>query len=218
MSTSVNVKICGLSRPADIAAAARAGARYVGFVFFEKSPRHVTLAQAAALAQTVPAGICKVALTVDATDVFLDELTQAVPLDMLQLHGSETPARVRDVKSRYGLPVMKAVGVSTVEDLANLDRYAAVADQLLVDTKPPKGADLPGGNGQAFDWSLIAGRKWSVPWMLAGGLNAGTVAKALAVTGARQVDLSSAVESVPGVKDPALIQAFCDAAMVGGAG
>ena len=138
-------------------------------------------------------GICKVGLVVNPTNPELDALTATVPLDMIQLHGSETPERVAEVKQRYGLPVMKAVGVATADDLLVLDSYAPVADQLLVDTKPPKDAKLPGGNGLAFDWTLIAGRRWNVPWMLAGGLNAGTVAEAIRVTGARQVDLSSAV-------------------------
>jgi phosphoribosylanthranilate isomerase len=207
-----SVKICGLSRPGHVAAAVAAQAAYVGFVFFEKSPRHVDLAAARALAIGVPAGVAKVALVVNADDAFLDALTQAVPLDMLQLHGSEPPARVSEVKARYGLPVMKAVGVAGADDLAALDAYASVADQILVDAKPPKGADLPGGNGLAFDWRLIAGRRWQVPWMLAGGLTADNVAEAIRLTGARQIDVSSGVESAPGQKDAALIGAFIAAA------
>ena len=213
MSSHVNVKICGLSRAEDIAASVDAGARYVGFVFFEESPRYVSFEDAAALAALVPEGICKVALTVNASDAFLDQLTAAVPLDMLQLHGAETPERVAEIKARYGLPVMKAVGVADTSDLPALDAYMQVADQILVDTKPPKDSVLPGGNGVRFDWNLIAGRRWSVPWMLAGGLTAQNVAEALSVTGAQQVDLSSAVESAPGVKDPGLIVAFCAAAL-----
>lgn len=212
MSSSVRIKICGVTRAQDITACAGAGARYVGLNFFPKSPRFVTYDQAAALAIGTPAGICKVGLVVNATDGELDALTGAVPLDMIQLHGSETPERVTEIKTRYGLPVLKAVGVADVDDLANLDLFSQVADQLLVDTKPPKGAGLPGGNGLAFDWQLIAGRRWSVPWMLAGGLNAGTVAEAIKITGATQVDLSSAVESAPGVKDAGLIRTFCAAA------
>lgn len=214
MSLNTNVKICGLQTAADIDAAAKAGARYVGFVFFEKSPRHVNFGAAATLAQLVPDGICKVALTVNADDAFLDALLAQVPIDMLQLHGSESPERVSAVKARYGLPVMKAVGVADVEDLAMLDAYGQVADQLLVDAKPPKGGDLPGGNGLAFDWRLIAGRRWPVPWMLAGGLTPANVAQAIALTGARQVDVSSGVEAAPGVKDAALINAFCEASQV----
>jgi len=190
-----------------------AGARYIGLNFFPKSPRYVTPEKAAELAALTPEGICKVALVVNPSDAELDALTAVVPIDMLQLHGSETPERVAEIKARYGLPVMKAVGVGGPEDLAALDGYGRVADQLLVDTKPPKGADLPGGNGLAFDWTLIAGRRWPVPWMLAGGLTAETVAEAIRVTGARQVDVSSAVESAPGVKDAALIRGFCRAAL-----
>jgi phosphoribosylanthranilate isomerase len=199
MSMNVHVKVCGLRSAADIAAAVAANARYVGFVFFKKSPRNVSFDEAAALALEVPGGICKVALA-------------AVPIDMLQLHGHETPERVREVKARYGLPVMKAVGVADADDLAQLDAYMQVADQILVDAKPPKGADLPGGNGLAFDWRLIAGRSWSKPWMLAGGLTPANVAEAVRMTGARQVDVSSGVESAPGVKDAELIAGFGQAA------
>lgn len=211
MALPTRVKICGLRDAAMLDAAVQAGAAYVGLVFFEKSPRNVTLAQAAALAAMVPAGVAKVALVVDADDAQLDALLAQVPVDILQLHGAETPARVTAVKARYGLPVMKAVGVAGPDDLAALDAYAQVADQLLVDAKPPKGADLPGGNGLAFDWRLIAGRRWPVPWMLAGGLTPANVAQAVALTGAGQVDVSSGVESAPGVKDAALIAAFCAA-------
>jgi phosphoribosylanthranilate isomerase len=211
MSLPTRVKICGLRDAAMLDAAVQAGAAYVGLVFFEKSPRNVTLAQAAALAAMVPAGVAKVALVVDADDAQLDALLAQVPVDILQLHGAETPARVTAVKARYGLPVMKAVGVAGPDDLAALDIYAQVADQLLVDAKPPKGADLPGGNGLSFDWRLIAGRRWPVPWMLAGGLTPANVAQAVALTGAGQVDVSSGVESAPGVKDAALIAAFCAA-------
>jgi phosphoribosylanthranilate isomerase len=208
----IAVKICGLGTRADVDACARAGARYVGLVFFPKSPRHLDLAAAAALATHVPAGICKVALTVNADDEMLDRLTQTVPLDMLQLHGAESPARVAQVKARYGLPVMKAVGVGTRADLTQLDAYTGVADQILVDAKPAQGADLPGGNGLAFDWTLLEGRIWRSPWMLAGGLTPDNVAEAIARTGAQHVDVSSGVESSAGVKDAALIQALCTAA------
>jgi len=209
--SGVSVKICGLRRPEHVSAAVAAGATYVGFVFFPKSPRHVDLPTARALALDVPPGVAKVALVVDADDAFLDALTTTVPLDMLQLHGAETPARVAEIKARYGLPVMKAVGVAAADDLPALDAYARVADQILVDTKAPKGADRPGGNGAPFDWSLIAGRRWPVPWMLAGGLTAANVGDAIAATGARQIDLSSAVETAPGEKDAGLIHAFMDA-------
>ncbi len=212
MGADIRVKICGLTASADIAAATHAGAAYVGFVFFARSPRHLAVRDAARMAALVPAGICKVALTVDADNTRLDQLIEAVPLDMLQLHGAETPERVAEVQQRYGLPVMKAVGVADEGDLPKLDEYLRVADQVLVDAKPPAGAELPGGNGLAFDWRLIAGRRWPVPWMLAGGLTPENVGAAIRLTGARQVDVSSSVERAPGVKDAAKIRAFCAAA------
>jgi phosphoribosylanthranilate isomerase len=208
----IAIKFCGLNRPEDVAAAARIGARYVGFVFFPKSPRNVTLEVAQALALEAPPGVAKVALTVDADDAALDALTAAVPLDMLQLHGEESPERVAEVRARYGLPVMKALGVAGPDDLAAIDLYAAVADQLLIDAKPAPGADLPGGNGLSFDWRLLAGRKyWTKPWMLAGGLTPENVAEAVRLTGARQVDVSSGVEGARGVKDAARMEAFARA-------
>lgn len=212
MRDDVRVKICGLTRPGDVAAAVAAGASYVGFVFFPKSPRHLSLDAASALADGVPPGVAKVALTVDVDDAGLDTLLARVPVDILQLHGHETPDRVREVQARSGLPVMKAVGVADAGDLRALDAYAQVADMLLVDAKPPKGAALPGGNGLAFDWRLIAGRRWPVPWMLAGGLDATNVVEAVRLTGARQVDVSSGVESAPGHKDGKKIAAFLRAA------
>lgn len=206
------VKVCGLSTPQSVAAAVEAGAAYVGFVFFDKSPRNVDPDTARALALDVPAGVAKVALTVNADNAFLDRLTGEVPIDILQLHGSETPGRVAEVKARYGLPVMKAVGVSTAGDVERIADFEGVADQVLVDAKPPKGADRPGGNAASFDWSLIAGRRWAGPWMLAGGLTPENAAEAIRATGARQLDVSSGVESVAGVKDEGLIRAFLRAA------
>tara|TARA_R110000796_G_scaffold76733_4_gene171512 strand:+ start:845 stop:1489 length:645 start_codon:yes stop_codon:yes gene_type:complete len=214
MAQDLHVKFCGLQSADDVSAAASAGARYVGFVFFEKSPRNLSLQRAASLALEVPLGLCKVALTVNADDAFLDALTNVVAVDMLQLHGSETPARVTEIKQRYGLPVMKAVGIAQAEDLPQLDAYMNAADQILVDAKPPKGSALPGGNGLAFDWRLLAGRSWPKPWMLAGGLTPENVAEAARMTGARQVDVSSGVESSPGVKDAGLIAAFGKAAKI----
>ncbi|MEO9897119.1 MAG: phosphoribosylanthranilate isomerase [Paracoccaceae bacterium] len=212
MSADVSVKICGIKELAHLDVLAKAGARYVGFVFFEKSPRFVSLDAARSLSLATPTGIAKVALVVNADDAPLDTLTSTVPLDMLQLHGTETPERVAEIKARYGLPVMKAVGVADADDVAALDRYAKVADQLLVDAKPPKHSELPGGNGLAFDWKLIAGRRWSVPWMLAGGLVPDNVGQAIKLTGARQIDVSTGIESAPGEKDPNLIKAFIAAA------
>ena len=205
----IRVKICGLTRPEDVAAVAAAGAQYAGFVFFEKSPRNVNIETARALALAAPVGLAKVALVVDARDAELDAIVGAVPLDMLQLHGHESPERVSELRARYGLPVMKAVGVAEAEDMAQIALYEEVADQLLIDAKPPKGADLPGGNGLAFDWRLLSGRKyWRKPWMLAGGLTPQNVHQAVQMTGARQVDVSSGVEAGPGVKDAGKIAAF----------
>jgi phosphoribosylanthranilate isomerase len=208
----IRVKICGLKRPEHVEAVAEAGAAYAGFVFFEKSPRNVSLGLARELALAAPVGLAKVALVVNAEDVFLDNLLETVPLDILQLHGKESPERVAEIRARYGLPVMKAVGIAEESDLAQLQSYGAVADQLLVDAKPPKGAALPGGNGLSFDWRLVNRKYWPCPWMLAGGLTPDNVATAVQMTGARQVDVSSGVESAPGEKDIALIRAFVAAA------
>ena len=208
----IRVKICGLRRLADVKAVAAAGAAYAGFVFFAKSPRHLTVAAARPLLLAVPEGLAKVALTVDADDAALDAIVTALPIDMLQLHGHESPERVAQVRARYGLPVMKAVGVADAGDLAAVFEYSLVADQVLIDAKPPKGAAIPGGNGLAFDWRLLAGRRWLRPWMLAGGLTPENVAEAIRLTGARQVDVSSGVESAPGVKDAGRIAGFVAAA------
>lgn len=208
----VRVKICGLKTPGDVAAVAVAGAAYAGFNFFPKSPRYVSPDLARSLALTAPEGLCKVALVVDAEDALLDGIIAEVPLDMLQLHGHETPARVAEVKARYGLPVMKVIGVAEEADLAQLLDYQLVADQILVDAKPPKDAILPGGNGLTFDWRLLVGRKWLKPWMLAGGLTPDNVGQAIQRTGARQVDVASGVEIAPGVKDAGKIAAFVEAA------
>lgn len=204
----MQAKICGLTDAQGVAAAVDAGAAYVGFVFFARSPRNVDIETARTLAAEVPPGVCKVALVVDSDDVTLDAINDRVPLDMLQLHGHESAQRVREVRARYGLPVMKAVGIRNADDLPQIDIYADVADQLLIDAKPPEGADLPGGNGLAFDWSLLSGRRWSLPWMLAGGLTPENAARAANLTGARQFDVSSGVEIAPGVKDAAKIRAF----------
>ena len=208
----IRVKICGLRTAADVAAVAQAGAAYAGFVFFARSPRNLSIVDARTLALAAPMGLAKVALVVDADDASLDAIVDGVPLDMLQLHGHETPARVAEVRSRYGLPVMKAMGVADEGDLAGLMEMSLAADQLLIDAKPARGAVLPGGNGLAFDWRLLVGRKWLRPWMLAGGLTPANVAEAVRLTGAAQVDVSSGVESAPGVKDHGLIRAFVAAA------
>ncbi len=208
----MQVKICGLKTHQSVAAAVDAGAAYLGFVFFPKSSRNIDIKTAADLARAVPAGICKVALVVNANDHALDALLAAVPVDMLQLHGAESPERVAEIKQRFGLPIMKAVGIADESDLFKLDEYARLVEQLLVDAKPPKGYGLPGGNGLAFDWRLIAHQKWRVPWMLAGGLTPANVAEAVRLTGAEMVDVSSGVESAAGVKDLDKIAAFVKAA------
>ena len=212
MPADTRVKICGLRDQAAIDGAVAAGASYVGFVFFPKSPRNVTIDQAQQLAGNVPLGVAKVGLFVNPDNALLDDILARVPLDIIQLHGSESPERVVEVRVRYGLPVMKAIGIADEGDLEAIDVYGHVADQLLIDTKAPKNTDRPGGNGEAFDWSLIAQRRWPVPWMLAGGLTKDNVAQAIAITGAQQIDLSSGVETSPGVKSDALMAEFIAAA------
>jgi phosphoribosylanthranilate isomerase len=204
------VKICGLNSAAGMAAAIAGGAAWIGFVFYPPSPRSLDPAKATALASGVPASVAKVGLFVDASDAEISTVLAEVRLDMLQLHGDETPRRVKDIRRRFGLPVMKAVRVASATDIAAADEYLPAADRLLFDAKPPpemKGA-LPGGNALSFDWSLIAGRSWSKPWMLSGGLNIGNLATALTATGATSVDVSSGVEDAPGRKNPEKIAAF----------
>lgn len=208
----MHVKICGLQEPVTLNAAVAGGARYVGFVFVEKSPRYIPVNDAAPLAHSVPPGVCKVALLVNPDDAAIDAVTKAMPVDMLQLHGTEPPERVKDIRTRTGLPVMKAVGVADAGDLTAVADYAKVADQILIDAKPPKDAVVPGGNGLTIDWQVLAGCRWPLPWMLSGGLDAQNVAEAVAVTGAVQVDLSSGVEVRRGVKDASLIRQFLDVA------
>lgn len=214
MKNPISLKICGLATLDDVRACADAGANYMGLVFFEKSPRNISIDAARELALAAPLGLAKVALVVNPSDAELDAITETVPLDMLQLHGKETPERVSEVKARYGLPVMKAVGIADSDDLPNLERYFGVADQILVDAKPPKGGELPGGNGLSFDWRLIAGRRWPCPWMLAGGLTDENVSEAVRMTGAQQVDVSSGVEDAPGQKSAELIQNFVRASRI----
>lgn len=209
----MRVKICGIKDQENLNAATDAGAAYLGFVFFEKSPRNISYIVAKELAQNVPAGVCKVALTVNASTQALEELIEAVPLDMLQLHGTETPERVAEIRADFGLPVMKAVGIADEDDLPALSEYMRVSDQILIDAKPPKTATLPGGNGLTFDWRLIAGRRWATPWMLAGGLTPSNVAEAIELTGATQVDVSTGVETAKGQKDPQMITEFLTAAV-----
>ena len=206
------VKICGLKTRESVTAVVDAGAAYLGFNFVPRSKRSVDIETARDLAADVKPGVAKVGLVLDAGNETLDAINARVPLDMIQLHGEETPERVAEVRARYGLPVMKAIGIADESDLEKLEIFAAVADQLLVDAKPSSAADLPGGTGLSFDWRLIANRRWPVPWMLAGGLTAENVAEAIALTGAKQVDVASGVESAPGVKDAEMIRAFIAAA------
>jgi phosphoribosylanthranilate isomerase len=197
-----------LTTEGDIDAADAAGAAYIGLVFFEKSPRNVTIETARSLALRAPVGLAKVALVVNADDAALDHITASVPLDMLQLHGAETPERVAAVKARYGLPVMKALGIASRADVARAQLYSGAADQLLLDAKPAAGEALPGGNGLSFDWRLLEGGSWSMPWMLAGGLTPDNVAEAVRYSGARQVDVSSGIETAPGQKSAELMAKF----------
>ena len=211
---TVDVKICGISGREALAAAAAAGARYAGFVFYPVSPRHIVPERAAGLAALLPPDIVPVALSVDPGDDLVDRLAAISPSVMLQLHGRETPERVAEIRGRTGRRVMKAVKVSEAADLAEADRYLEAADMLLFDAKTPARMmnAMPGGNAVSFDWAILSGRAWPLPWMLSGGLAPGNVADAIRVSGAAAVDVSSGVESAPGVKDPALIDAFLGAA------
>jgi phosphoribosylanthranilate isomerase len=209
------VKICGLTTPSAVAAAVEAGADMVGFVFFGKSPRHVTLAAAARLAKLARGHAAIVALTVDAEDAALDEIVATLKPDLLQLHGRETPARLAHLRSRFRLPLMKAVGVSSRADLAAVASYGD-AQRVLLDAKPPPDAALPGGNGAAFDWSLLDGFSAHAPLILSGGLDAGNVAEAIRIARPAGVDVSSGVERAPGLKDEAKIESFIRAARAAG--
>jgi phosphoribosylanthranilate isomerase len=206
------VKICGLSTAATLDAALDAGADMVGFVFFPKSPRHLDWAAARALGAQARGRAKIVALSVDADDDTLERIVDAVSPDLMQLHGTETPARVRRISELCALPTMKAIGVASRADLAQTEAYEGAADYLLIDAKPPKDAALPGGNGRPFDWSLARDFHSPRPWLLSGGLDPDTVAAAIALSGARGVDVSSGVEHAPGVKDEAKIKAFVAAA------
>jgi phosphoribosylanthranilate isomerase len=209
---TVAIKICGISTEDTLDAALDAGADVVGFVSFSESPRHVEPDRLAALAAKV-GGRARIALlTVDADDALLTALTAIAAPHILQFHGSETPERVAELKERYGREVWKAVAISEVSDLARAEPYWTVADRVLFDAKPPKGSVLPGGNGVAFDWGLLAGLDPKRPFVLSGGLNPGNVVEALRATHAPVLDVSSGVESAPGVKDPERIAAFITAA------
>ncbi|HXV24557.1 MAG TPA: phosphoribosylanthranilate isomerase [Alphaproteobacteria bacterium] len=209
----IQAKICGINSPAAAVAAAAGGAAFIGLVFYPPSPRALSAEAAAELARLVPERIGRVGLFVDPEDAELEAVLSRVPLTMLQLHGRESPERLAQIKCRFALPVMKAIGVSRPADLENAAPYLETTDWLLFDAKPPSepGA-LPGGNARPFDWRILAGRSWPIPWMLSGGLTAVRLAEAVRITGARVVDVSSGVEERPGVKNPDLIRAFLEAA------
>jgi phosphoribosylanthranilate isomerase len=209
---SLLVKICGLSTRETLDVALQAGADMVGFVFFPPSPRHLTLETARELGRQATGRAVKVALTVDADDATLGNIVEVLQPDILQVHGKETVARLRDIKRSFGLPVMKALAVETAADLAPLPGYASVADRILFDARAPKDATRPGGLGAVFDWRLLENLELEVPFMVSGGLHAGNVAEAVRVTRAGGVDVSSGVERTPGVKDPDMIRAFIRAA------
>lgn len=211
---SVQVKICGISTPEAMTAAVEGGAAFVGLNFYPPSPRAVTPEQAAPLAALVPENVINTGLLVDADDPTIEAILKVVPLDLLQLHGAEKPERVAAIKARFGLPVMKVVKLRQAGDLEAAEPFLSVADRLLFDAKPPaemKGA-LPGGNAVSFDWSILAGTTWPLPWMLAGGLTTGNLAQAVEISGAPALDTASGVEDAPGQKNPRKIKDFLAAA------
>jgi phosphoribosylanthranilate isomerase len=205
---SLTVKFCGLRTPETLQAALDAGADWVGFVFFPKSPRSVTPDQARDLDALVGTHAKKVALLVDADDALIASVIEALHPDFLQLHGHETPERVFEIKQRFGVPLIKALGIGSAEDLTRAASYAPLVDWLLFDAKPPKDSALPGGNGVSFDWTLLKQVAKQPPFMVSGGLDATNVANALAISGAQGVDVSSGIESAPGIKDPQRMASF----------
>lgn len=213
---TVTAKICGINDPAAMKAAVEGGASHVGLVFYPPSPRSVTPAVAAELADVAGNRAVRAGLFVDPDDATIDAVLSQVPLDLIQLHGTETPERVAALRRRTGRPVMKAVRIGGAADIDGARAYLDAADWLMFDALPPKEMTdaLPGGNAVAFDWGLLAGRGWPLPWMLAGGINAGNVAEAVRRSGARVVDTSSGVEDAPGCKNPDKIRAFLAAVAV----
>lgn len=209
---SVEVKICGLKNPAAMDAAVKAGADLVGLNFFPKSPRYVTPQEAAALASMVANRVIRTGLFVNPETTQLERILADVPLDLLQLHGDEPPDRVAEIRSRFGLPVMKVIKVTEEADLAAVKNYEEVADRIMFEPKTPKGADRPGGNAVAFDWTILQGFRSEKPWMLAGGLTPDNVATAIRLTGAPGVDTASGVEDAPGVKNEQKMRQFVEAA------
>lgn len=210
-----SIKICGITTPQALSATIKARAEYVGFNFYPSSPRFLAFSEAPALAAQAQGRITRVGVFVDADDAFIAEAVAAARLDAIQLHGKEAPERAAQVRARFGLPVWKVLSVATADDVARANAYAGTADFILFDAKTPKGAALPGGLGLAFDWTLLAGYRGALPWGLAGGLSPDNVAEAIRMTGAPMVDVSSGVESAPGVKDEQRIASFCYAARAG---
>lgn len=208
---AIGVKICGLSTPESVDAAVRAGTRYVGFVFFPSSPRAVAIDTAAGLMARAGSGVTRVGVVVDADDDLLDRIV-AIGADLIQAHGQESPERIAEMRARFGRPVMKGLAIGTADDVVTAARYDGVADRLLFDARPPPHATRPGGNAASFDPALIADHHWSTPWLLAGGLTVETMADAVAASGAREVDVSSGVETAPGVKSIAKITRFLEKA------
>lgn len=215
MAAKVKVKICGLTDGFSAQAAIDAGADYLGVVFFDKSPRAVTLEQAQEVFDQTPEDVKRVGLFVNADDALLDRVLGAVRLDMFQFHGTETPERIERVRLEYGMPVIKAIQIATKADLEAAEAYVKTVDGLLFDAKSSAHAERPGGNGESYDWNLLVGHHWPVSWFLAGGLTPENVAEAIRISGARIVDVSSGVESAPGVKDAEKIAAFIRAAKGG---
>ena len=208
--TTVKAKICGLRTPDAVKAAVSADASHIGFVFYEKSPRNVTPEQAAKLSTEIPKSVVITGVFVDPSDDLLKSTLKHAPLNLIQLHGEETPERVAEIKKNFNLPVMKAIAVDCPEHIAQAKEYENTADMLLFDAKAPDTLEdgLPGGNGLSFDWHLINGTEWRIPWMLSGGLDVDNVCEAISTSHAKMVDVSSGVESRPGIKSIAKITAF----------
>lgn len=208
MKQALDIKICGLSTNEAIDAVIAGNATHIGLIFYEKSPRHVSLQQAESLSKHAGARIEKVAVSVNADDDYMDQIVKAMQPDILQLHGHESVKRVQELQARYGLPVMKAFAISEKSDFDKVKPYIGVADKFLFDAKPPKGSVLPGGNGVAFDWEIMDALPKDVPYMLSGGLDASNICEAIGKSGARAIDISSGVEKAPGIKDNNLIEEF----------
>lgn len=210
---NVSIKICGITSPRMAEEVVALGCEYLGMVFYPRSPRNVTPAQAGEITRAAARRLKTVAVTVDADDALIDAIVKAAAPDAIQLHGNEPPERLPVLRARHpSLSIIKAISVRTSDDIAAARRYEPLADMLLFDAKPPQGSDLPGGNGLAFDWMLLQNRDIGLPWFLSGGLNSENVGEALRMSGAKMVDISSSVESAPGVKDAALMRAFVEAA------